>query len=353
MLFEEPTIPLFVQRAFNVSIDDATIVGGGFSGAAVFRATTDDGRELAIRRTPRAIALPTERMVELHRLLFLISQRGCETIAVPMLTTDPNESLAMSWLQIENNFWQMEPWMPGASRAGHEMTPSHLAEALRAVDDFHRLAAESVDAIGFGVWFHNKTSFSPASRRRHNIVNELHRDLLATLKSSLNNDPDERFRRLAIRMFDVLQTWLPWLQHSLKALAAMDFSLQPVLRDLWRAHVLFTDCAVTGLIDLTAAASDHVALDVARLLRSWYGADNAKIQLAVNEFQRLRSLNANERRLLQAFDASTVLLSPVTWLRRRWESKETAACSDDVIARLTELTDVAEKFSPLEIGVVP
>jgi len=116
---------------------------------------------------------------------------------------------------------------------------------------------------------------------------------------------------------------------------------------------LFKDCAVTGLIDLTAAASDHVALDVTRLVRSWYGADNGSIQMAINEFQRLRTFNANERRLLQAFDASTVLLSPVTWLRRRVESGEAAACSDDVIARLTELTDVAERFGPLVIGVWP
>jgi len=351
MLFQEPTIPHFVQSAFDVSIRDATIVSGGFSGAAVFYATTEDGRELAVRRTPRAIAIPTERMIELHRLLWEISQRGCEIIAVPMLTKPGTDALAMSWLQIENNFWQMEPWMSGASRAGHEMTAAHLAEALRALDEFHRLAAESVDALGLGVWFHNKTSFSPASRRRYCIVNDLHRDLLATLKSSLHNDPDKRFRGLATRVLNILQTWLPWLQRSLKELAAMDFRLQPVLRDVWRAHVLFTDSSVTGLIDLTAAGSDHVALDVARLLRSWYGADNAKIQLAVEEFQRLRAFNASERRLLQAFDASTVLLSPVTWLRRRVNSGETADCSDEVIARLTELTDVAEKFRPLGYGI--
>jgi hypothetical protein len=34
MLFSEPPIPLFVQRAFDVSIREATQVGGGFSGAA-------------------------------------------------------------------------------------------------------------------------------------------------------------------------------------------------------------------------------------------------------------------------------------------------------------------------------
>lgn len=131
----------------------------------------------------------------------------------------------------------------------------------------------------------------------------------------------------------------------------MRFALQPVIRDIWRAHVLFTGSTVTGMIDLTSAASDHVALDVTRLLRSWYGAGNTKIEMAVNEFQTMRPFNANERRLLQTFDASTVLLSPVTWLRRRVNSGDDARCRDDIIVRLTELTEVAEKFRPLEVEI--
>ncbi len=68
---------------------------------------------------------------------------------------------------------------------------------------------------------------------------------------------------------------------------------------------------------------------------------------AAERFQSLRILNADEQRLMQVLDATTVLLSPVTWLRRRMDSGSTAACEDDVIARLTELTEVAETFSLL------
>ena len=348
MLFQEPTIPHFVQRAFDVSISDATIVSGGFSGAAVFRATTDDGRELAVRRTPQLIALPSGRLSELHHLLREMSRRGCGTIAVPILATSALSSPIESWLKYYENVWQIEPWMPGACLLGQEMTSLHLSAALGALGQFHRLAAESVDAVSSSEWFYKAQRRSPAVQRRLSIANDLSVEMLGILRQKLSNDSDPRFRGLAIRVCDSLQKWLPWLIRELTDVAAVPFHLQPVLRDVWRAHVLFTNSSVTGLIDLTAAASDHVALDVARLLRSWYGADNAKIQLAVEEFQRLRNFNANERRLLQAFDASTVLLSPVTWLRRRVNSEETAACSDDVIARLTELTDVVEKFSRLQ-----
>lgn len=349
MLFQEPTIPHFVQRAFDVSIRDATVLSGGFSGAAVFRATTDDGRELAVRRTPNLIALPSPRLSELHHLLREISRRGCTTIAVAMLAINAPPSPVMTWLKDCENVWQMEPWMPGASMTGQQMTSVNLSAALVALDQFHRLAAESVDVVSLSEWFWKGQRLSPAAQRRLSIANDLNNGMLLTLRQKLSNDPDGRFRGLAIRVCNSLEKWQPWLLRELTKVAAMRFPLQPVLRDLWRAHVLFTDSAVTGLIDLTAAASDHVALDMTRLLRSWYGADNAKIQLAVDEFQRLRNFKANEQRLLQAFDASTVLLSPITWLRRRAESGQTAAYSDAVIARLTELTDVAEKFSPLGI----
>ena len=351
MLIQEPTIPHFVQRAFDVSICDATIVSGGFSGAAVFRTTTNDGHQLAVRRTPQLISLSTGRLSELHYLLREMSRRGCGTIAVPRLAIKASLGSAESWLKYDEYVWQMETWMPGECKPGQEMTSLHLSAALAALNDFHRLAAESLDTVSASEWFYNAQRRSPAVQRRLSIANDLRGELLGTLRQKFSNDPDKRFRGLALRVCDSLQKWLTWLIRELTKVATMRFHLQPVLRDVWQAHVLFTDCSVTGLIDLTAAATDHVALDATRLLRSWYGADNVKIQAAVYEFQSLRTLNANEQCLLQALDASTVLLSPVTWLRRRMESGDLAACADDVIARLTELTDVAERFSPLEIDI--
>ena len=61
-----------------------------------------------------------------------------------------------------------------------------------------------------------------------------------------------------------------------------------MLRDVWRAHVLFTEDEVTGLIDLTAVASDHVTVDLTRLVRSWFGADVTQVRNAVEQFQQFR-----------------------------------------------------------------
>jgi hypothetical protein len=50
---------------------------------------------------------------------------------------------------------------------------------------------------------------------------------------------------------------------------------------------------------------------------------------------------------LQALDAATVLLSPVTWLRRRFAAAQTSQCPPAVLERLSRLTTMAECFEPL------
>ena len=354
MLFESSIIPHAVQRAYDVTILTGTAISGGFSGAVVLRATTSSGRELAIRRIPKSVALPPERMRRLHGLLLQISKSGCQLIPVPLMPAKTEAQIdrsenrsALPWVLVEDCIWQIEPWMPGSSLAGKELTTPHLRAAMSALHQFHQRATEAVRVVGMDDWFLNATRPSPAVVRRLSIVGELQAGLLKKLQHRLRKDPDEAFRGLALRVCEALTTWLPWLQRELTALATIMFPVQPVLRDIWRAHVLFTDCEVTGLIDLSAAASDHVTVDLARLFRSWFGSDVSCIQHAVTEYQSLRTLCGSENRLLQALDASTVLLSPVTWLRRRMESSNPENTSGDVIARLTELTDVAGNFRPL------
>ena len=354
--FQNSIIPPSVQRAYDVTIRTATAVSGGFSGATVFRATTNDGRDLAIRRIPESLALPPQRMTRLYRLLCQISQADFGLIPVPFLPArtasrvsgdvDPS---CMPWLQVDEIIWQLEPWMPGTSLSGDEVSTLDVSAALIALNQFHQLATEAVRVVGSNGWFVNATRPSPAVLRRLSIVNELTQGLLDILQRELSKDSDDRFRSPAVRVCKSLRTWLPWLQRELTALTAISFPVQPVLRDIWRAHVLFTDHEVTGLIDLSAAASDHVTVDVTRLIRSWYGTDVAKIRKAVGEYQSLRVLNASEQRLLQVLDASTVLLSPVTWLRRRMQSCDSGNFSNEVIARLVELTNVAETFNPLQV----
>ena len=347
---EAARIPDSVERAWEFTIRKATVATGGFSGVRVIHATTNDGRELAIRGTPIAQSLPPERMIGLYRLLRWISQAGDCPVPVPLVPAvgmypallQHHNRTEVPWLRDAEIIWQVEPWLPGNPLRGNELSADHVSAALSVLNRFHQLATETVRDLGADAWFTNATKPSPAVLRRLKIVEELMDGKLETLRKHLVVDADERFRHLAIRVCEALRMRLPWLHHALSSLADTRFRIQPVLRDVWRAHVLFTGPQVTGLIDLSAAASDHVTVDVTRLIRSWFGSSATLVRNAQMQYQSLRVLDASEQRLLQALDASSVLLSPVTWLQRRMESDASGNCPDEVIARLTELAEVAD-----------
>lgn len=358
-----PDIPETVRRAYDLTISSVTAVSGGFSGATVFRALTVDGRTLAIRQTPNTATLTAKRRIRLRGLLSQLAELGLKQIPVPLIPNTTPGGLAAGdvpillqktasptmepWVSTEDSRWQVEPWMPGLPQSGVDVTNQHLKSAFRLLNNFHRMAIDALHTTGQDEWFYVSRTESPAILRRLGIVNELQQGLLAKLQHHLSTDSDTRLRDLAAIVCDALRQWLPWLHLELSALAAQTFSIQPVLRDVWRAHVLFTDQEVTGLIDLTATGTDHISVDLSRLIRSWFGADNHRLSAATETYRTLRKLDPRELKLWQSLDASSVLLSPVTWLRRRMESRDPSHYPDDVIARLRELTEIAANFRPL------
>ncbi len=352
-----------VASRFELQLENARLVSGGFSGAEVFQATTGDGRTLAFRKTPQSAVLPEERLRALHRLLTAVRQSGMAEIPVPVVpgpnrdAERPDELTSLirnsttanrdSWVRIGSDLWHVEPWMPGTAIRGNAVTPERLCSAMERLCSFHLAAATHVAAANQSAWFRNSVEPSPAILRRRDVAGELLNGQLPILRHQAASDPDSDFRNLAATVFHVLDERLPRLHRELTHLAARSFPIQPVLRDVWRAHVLFTNDRVTGLIDLSAAASDHVAVDAARLFRSWFGTDSEQILQAVSKFESRHSFNRTERQLLRALDASSVLLSPVTWIRRRSGTVGPGSCPPDLLARFEELATIAQAFEPI------
>lgn len=344
-----------IAKVFDIDVQRVSAAAGGFSGASVYRVEAPDNRLFAVRKTHVTSTMPEARMMALHRLLRAVSRQGLSVVPVPIepvrnrffnLHGLEGFSAGESWVKIASEVWQAEPWMPGAP-ADRELTNEQLQSALKCLHLFHEAAGRAVSTASLNEWFNLTSGASPGLIRRLTIATELSDGFLKTLRVGLAADPDPEFRALALRICELLASWLPWLLIRLTQISKQSFRLQPVLRDLWRAHVLFTQDRVTGLIDFSAMANDHVSLDLSRLLRSWFAGDVRRIRDAAQEFSLLRPLDQSEWTLLEAFDASTVLLSPVTWLRRRFASGDRAPCRSEILIRLTELTEIAERFRPL------
>lgn len=349
-----------VGALYGIEILTLAPVGGGFSGACVFKAEDSSGAVFALRRTPAADTMPVERYCELVALLRDVRSSGYELIPVPlrhqqsslgiMETADTavftNVDHSQTRIRTREFVWQLEPWMPGSPSHGPP-TSRQLKSTLEALALFHKTAAESAKARVNRQMLRVAREHSPGISRRIEIVSELSNGLLARFTKAAANEPHPEFRSCSKRLCAALEFWLPWLTKQLTEVVNATYQLQPVIRDLWKPHVLFTEERVTGIIDLNAMATDHVGLDATRLFRSWFGADVERIREAINLFCACRSLDVSERRLLTAYDASTVLLSPVTWLRRRFTNVSSAGVAQEVVQRLAELTSLAERFEPL------
>jgi homoserine kinase type II len=112
--------------------------------------------------------------------------------------------------------------------------------------------------------------------------------------------------------------------------------LQPCLRDIWHAHVLFEGDRVTGLVDFGSMRPDNVATDIARLLGSMAVDNHDDWQLGLLAYQGVRRLGENELALVEMFDRTAVLMSGLQWLE--WICLEQRDFSDPaaVLARVDE-----------------
>jgi hypothetical protein len=239
--------------------------------------------------------------------------------------------------------WQMEPWMPGEFIVGLP-SDAELTATMRVLEQIHQLGRDAGLRGDLTSALAVRRGVSPGVERRLRIVMELQAGLLTGLEAGANRDPDRRFGQAAERMCVCLRSGLRRLQTLLSGAVSEEVALQPVLRDLWRPHVLFHEGCISGVIDWNAAATDHVVLDLTRLLRSWYGAHHKDLWRVYRDISEVRRFSGSEFRLLRACDAASVLLSPVTWLRRRYSEAVEGLAEESVVIRLEELVTTAESF---------
>ena len=340
----------WIARVWGVHIRRAVRVAGGFSGAGVWKVETDQSQCFAVRRTELVDESEWIRRNAICRWMSLVGDCGVTCVPVPLKPMrDSGDAEALSnrcqdyLVRGLGGVWQLEPWMPGEFIAGLP-SDAELTATMRVLEQIHRLGREAGQRGDLTSVLAVRRGVSPGVERRLRIVMELQAGLLTGLEAGANRDPDRRFGPAAERMCVCLRSGLRRLQTLLSAAVSEEVALQPVLRDLWRPHVLFHEGRISGVIDWNAAATDHVVLDLTRLMRSWYGAHHKDLWRVYRDISEVRRFGSAEFRLLRACDAASVLLSPVTWLRRRYSQEVAGSAEESVVVRFEELVTTAESF---------
>ncbi len=300
---------------------------GGFSGASFWRVESDRGT-FCLRRWPREH--PSVEVLEfIQAVLWYVVREGFDRVPLPLQARD-----ARGYVRHGGHLWELSPWMPGEPSFRRAPSLTKLRSAMRALAAFHLAAAPF--PLPETAWTN-----SPGVLRRIAALRRWVGGDLVRLSAAIGHDDWPEMARLARRVVGLFTTAAPAVIERLGAAVRHKVPIQPCIRDIWHDHVFFEGEEVTGLIDFGAMQPENVAADVARLLGSLAGDDGTMWTAGIEAYQSMRPLSGEEKDLVRAFDASTVLLSGLNWLDwiylqgRRFEEREAVlARVADIVLRL-------------------
>ncbi|MBL9163704.1 MAG: phosphotransferase [Planctomycetaceae bacterium] len=298
--------------------------GSSFSGAGLWRVEHGDCI-FVLRRWPPASATGC-RVTSITSLQRHLAEAGLP-IASPLPLLDHPEALVCTKIAVDRDVaaWTLTPWLPGV--ADYWITPRHtkLKAAARTLAEIH-LSASSFpvgDRAGPA-----RIDRSPALVERGDRLEALKSGACADLAYHLVQTPPTAAREIAFEALELIQRSLGRLWQESLRWCDERLALQWVIRDVWHDHVLFTEDKVTGVIDFGAAAVDSPAGDLARLLGSLVGDDEAAWRLGVEVYQTKRPLAPIELEAVRFFDASGTLLSAFNWVH--WLFRDPSALGPNV-----------------------
>lgn len=296
---------------------------GGFSGAALWKLATSEG-PLCLRRWPRPH--PTRDQLRwIHNTLMTVRETGFGILPA-YYKTSTNDTI----LDFDDHLWELTDWLPGAALNSQDIRDDQLATAMQSLAEFHSAAVKTNTC--------EKNGCSPAAKWRWDRFRQLNQKDLdkladrgasqAALPTHVVNELVEGFQRLS-----------PHARNVLAKAATLATPLQPCLRDIWYEHVLFDGDTVTGLVDFGAMRTDSVAVDVARLLGSYAGAQQSRWHLGLRAYEAVRRLSDDERQLAEAMDLANALMAGLQWIS--WICLEGRRFEDmaRVARRMAEIRD--------------
>jgi Ser/Thr protein kinase RdoA (MazF antagonist) len=289
---------------------------GGFSGAELWRLDAPGG-EFCLKAWP-ADWRSADDLAWIHGLL----RRTAVLSWMPrvLVTSD-----GASFVHDQGRLWDVTTWMPGVADFWQSPSTSRLEAACTALAHLHHTWA---DATISGV--------CPAILRRRDARNEWQALVHSGWRPDfvpldpLAPDAEQLWRLLVTHIDELDQRITPWL--------GVDTSVQPCVCDLWHEHVLFQGEHVSGFIDFGSAKIDSVAADLARMLGSLVGDDDAMWQLGLAAYERVRPLSTIERALARDLDRAGTILAAAQWLRWLYHDGRQFANVAMVRERLQALT---------------
>lgn len=285
---------LWIRQHWGVEPRQAVRARPGFSGADVFRITTDAG-SCALRRWPQA---DPDRLTWIHACQTLAA-RSCDFVPRLMPTASGG-----TWVRHQERLWELATWQPGLADFHQRPTPARLVAAMRGLARLHAAWSVPTDA----------GPCPAACRRRARLLDwsastdEQLRQVLARWPNAEQVDLARRAAAvLQARRAEALKNLEPWCRRVVR--------LQVCLADVWHDHALFSGDELTGLVDFGGVRWDHSAVDVGRLLGSLVGNDAQAWSVGLAAYTDAGALARSDLPLPRLLHHTGQLAALATWLR--------------------------------------
>jgi homoserine kinase type II len=293
-------------------------VAGGFSGAQIWRLRRTDGCEFCLKaHAPAADAGRLEW--DIHR--WMTAARAAGLGFVPQVEFS---RAGRTVVEVGGRIWDLTQWMPGAADFHANPTDARLLAAVEALARLHEAWSRLSSA---------RPVPCPAVERRRRAL-ESWSELVASGWRP-RPAPDDPVAPHVEAIWPRLPGILPPVLAKLAQWRDVLVPVQPCLCDVWHDHVLFTGDRVTGLIDYGAAKTDHVAVDLARLLGSLVPGQRDRWTLALRAYRVIRPLPQPE--LVELLDWTGVVVGVTNWFRWLYYEGRKYADRAAVAARVAEL----------------
>lgn len=316
--------PTIVRRWFPTTrCRISSLSSAGLSGSPVWLVEPDE--PLPRDRGPRRFVLkgfadgwPRERAEAIHRWMAAARRTGVGTVPVNLevAAADGAEPTTIA-TDGDGRCFEMTQWHPGQPVAAP--SPRQATTALETLARIHVALRKA------GGNEETPTAPPPAWVRRAEALrgvivrgwDEPTKGSLSPLQAAVA----ERRRAAAAILRE--PGGLSYVSR-LAAVVPPPVPVQPVLRDVWQAHVLFVGDEVTAVIDWHAAGIDTPATDLARLLGSWerprpasVGADSLSVVWgeALDAYRVIRPLSREELALIDLLHLAGVVGGLDHWFR--------------------------------------
>jgi phosphotransferase family enzyme len=295
-------------------------VGGGFSGAEVWRGDDTDGPQCVLKAWPTGF--PPGRLETIH----LWIERAKHLACVPTLFHAADGGTIVD---CSDRLWDASRWMPGSAR--ERPTIQEIEAACASVAELH------------AAW-RGESAHKPAPGVRNRL--QLVRDWLAAPSAPASTVPSPIDRALMDRAAEVIARAAPGALQALELWENTPLRCQPCLRDLRAEHVLFTNGRVTGLVDYGAMAIDSPAVDLARLLGDYGEESDQVFETGLRAYRGAGGNLEISSEFLAQLSFTGAVGSAINWLRRLQRPDSMPVQSEAVAARLQRILHRIERFAP-------